>query len=266
MTDRSMRVAARAGAALLVLLAVAACGSSSTPAGPSGSPSATVNGNASGRTLPVGLAANLTGLRSYQFTYVVTSAGAPGSAGASPVAGSSVRVAGTVASGGISINQDGLRFIVLGGKSWTSLDGKTWTGDVVPNARAGDFLPVRDYEFWFDANALSFRLVGDETRNGVACLHYQGDASLAGRYAGTAGDAANFEADVWIARDGEYPVGGAFSFSAAGGLAGSVGYTFEVTHVNDPANRVEAPGNVLPVPSSSPSPSPSPSPSASQSL
>jgi hypothetical protein len=51
------------------------------------------------------------------------------------------------------------------------------------------------------------------------------------------------QADLWVAKDGNYPISGFFAIQAsAGGQSGYFGYAFDVTHLNDTA------ANTLPTP------------------
>lgn len=79
--------------------------------------------------------------------------------------------------------------------------------------------------------------LGTETKNGVNSRHYKADASLLG--GGTLGLPAGSTIEFWTAVDGAYLVS-----YAATGFGGSAGgdMTIDVTNVNDPANKVEAPG------------------------
>src|ERR1035437_7802978 len=117
----------------------------------------------------------------------------------------------------LSINTHPSQFIVVGDQAWQSTNGITWTRGDPTDTILTDLLPGHDYPTWFDAKATYFHAVGDETKNGVACIHYQGDKSLQGLYAGVAGTSVPFVADLWIAKDGEYPVSGTFGFAGAAG-------------------------------------------------
>ena len=111
-----------------------------------------------------------------------------------------------------------------------------------------DLLPGHDYSTWFDANATNFSAAGTETKNGVQCTHFKGDSALSSLYSAM-GVTANFQADLWVATNGNYPVSGVYGFSAsAGGQAGSFGFSFDVTHINDASNKVTAPANAVAIP------------------
>ena len=111
-------------------------------------------------------------------------------------------------------------------------------------------LPTKDYAGYFDSNATGFKVAGTETKNGVQCVHYKGDSSVSGLYQSVAGVSATFQADLWVATDGNYPVSGVYGFSgSAGGQSGSFGYSFDITNINDNSNQVTAPTNVVAIPS-----------------
>ena len=142
------------------------------------------------------------------------------------------------------------QFIVIGSQAWRSADGMIWTAGDPTDTILTDLLPGHDYPSWFDSKAGYFRAVGTESKNNVACIHYKGDASLIGLYS-TSGDASGvFEADLWIAQDGDYPVSGTYGFtSPTDSTNWSWGFSFDIFNANGSANQVTAPVNVVPLPS-----------------
>jgi hypothetical protein len=275
---RTPRVLARRLVALgLALgLGVYACGTSSAPQYPVGSAgprSPTSNGSLG--FLAAGLSSNLEKLDSYRFTE--TNAGQPAASIALPAiqaatpapptpalsaAGTSSVVpaagGGSYAISGIVINkpmasiwlsETGAQFIVIGAEAWVSADGNVWSTSDPSDSVFTDLLPGHDYAYWFDAKASYFTVAGDELKNGIQCVHYRGDASLGALYSDIAGGSAALDAELWVAQDGNYPVSGIYRFSSpAAGQAGSWGFSFDLTHVNDPANNVARPSNVSSVP------------------
>jgi hypothetical protein len=227
---------------LAFALVSAACGSPSVsiPPGTTGSSPTGGNPTGSGDSLTPGLLAGLDKLDSYQFSWTLSASSVPW-------------VSGTVINKGTKsyrINDPStVQFIVVGDKAWTSIDGgKTWATGDVPSADLTNLMLDTGYATWFDKNAASFKMAGEESKNGVQCVHYKGDSSLSGLYAGTGGASSEFTADLWIAKDGNYPVSGNFGYSGSvgsSGSSGSFGFSFDVTHVNDLANSVAAPTNVL---------------------
>ena len=232
---------------LAFALVAAACGSSSLTPNPSGTAGSGHTGSStagSGNSLAPGLLAGLDKLDSYQFSWTLTPAS---SASASPVPW----VTGTVVNKGTKsyrINDPGaVQFIVVGDKDWTSIDaGKTWATTDVSSADLTNLRLDTGYATWFDKNAVSFKMAGEEFKNGVQCVRYKGDSSLSGLYSSVSGGSGQFTADLWIAKAGNYPVSGSFGYSGSvGGKSDSFGYSFDVTHINVSANSVTAPTNVL---------------------
>jgi hypothetical protein len=243
---------------LAVGLVVAACGSSSStsnsnPLIPGGN-GAGNNGNNGGgsSSLTSGLESNLDKLDSYQFSESIFSSST--GLAASPGDSGSFLITGTVINKGtksISLNYPGMmQYIVVGTEAWNSFDGSTWYAADPTSASFTDLLPGHLYGNWFDTNSTGFKVQGDETKNGIPCVHFKGDSSLSALYSSIAGVSANFQADLWVAKDGNYPVSGIYGFSgSSGGQGGSFGYSFDVTHVNDATNQVTAPTNVVALPS-----------------
>lgn len=236
---------------LAFALVAAACGSSPSTSNPSGTAGSSPTGSGtagSGNSLAPGLSAGLDKLDSYQFSWTLTPASS---------ASSVPWVSGTVINKGTKsyrINDPGaVQFIVIGDKAWTSIDkGKTWATGDVPSVDLTNLMLDTGYATWFDKNAVSFKNAGEETKNDVPCVRYKGDSSLTGLYSSVSGALGQLTADLWIAKDGNYPVSGSFGYSATSagssaksGNSGSFGFSFDVTHVNDSANSVAAPTNVL---------------------
>jgi hypothetical protein len=87
--------------------------------------------------------------------------------------------------------------------------------------------------------------VGTESKNGVQADHYQASASALSGFSSYAGVTdATWGADVWIAADGGYPVSMAVVGTASDS---SLAYEilFDISGVNDAANQITAPTNVV---------------------
>jgi hypothetical protein len=239
---------------LAIGLVVAACGSSNTnPLGGNNGNNGNNGGN--GQTLSAGLSANLDKLDSYQFSWQFTA----NSTSASAADTGSFGISGIVVNKptqAYKINDLGmLQIIAIGSKGWSSFDnGNTWMADdsySTSGSSLKDMLPSSMYGSDFDTNATQFTVKGDETKNGVDCVHYQGNSNL-GAMGAIAGVSATFHSDLWVAKGSNpYPVSGFYGWSAAtGGQAGSWGYSFDITHVNDAsANVVTEPTNITALPS-----------------
>jgi hypothetical protein len=245
-TGRSPRLAALGCA---VALAVAACASSAATPAPTG---ATGSGATGGSALASGLSANLDKLTSYRFTWSFYGNGT----GAGPTAAQtgSFRISGTVVNSptrSIAVSYGGMQYIQIGTSLWNSFDGTSWyPADTSGGSDLTAMLPTSDYATWFDENSTQFAAVGTERKNGVECVHFKGSDALGKLYGTASNVSASFGAELWVAKDGDYPVSGSFGFSAASGSAtGSFGYQFDITNIDDPANKVEAPTNVIALPS-----------------
>jgi hypothetical protein len=238
---------------LAFALVVAACGSAYVTSTPSGSAGIgpTTAGPAGlsplgGNSLATGLLAGLDKLDSYQFSWTLSASAVP-------------PVSGTIINKGLKSyrisDPTSVQFVVVGGRAWTSIDaGKTWAATDLSNVDLTNLTINTGYATWFDQNALSFKMAGEESKNGIQCVRYDGDSSLVGLYSSVDGGSSQITAEVWIAKDGNYPVSGTFGYSGSeGSKSGAFGFSFDVTHINEPANSVAAPTNVLLEPSDSPS-------------
>lgn len=237
-------------------LVVGACGSSSSTANPLGLPGSGGGGGGgggggNGSSLTSGLSSNLDQLTSYKFSWTVfgSSSGTAASPGDSGTFGISGVVINKPAKA-MSVNSFGIQYIQIGTQEWTSFDnGSTWNVDT-SSTDLTSMLPTASYAGYFDTNATGFKVAGDETKNGVPCVHYKGDSSISGLYQSIAGVSANFQSDLWVAKDGNYPVSGVFGFTgSSAGQSGSFGYSFDITNVNANSNQVTAPTNVVAIPS-----------------
>jgi hypothetical protein len=237
----------------LLALAVAACGSGGSPTLP-GNNNTAGNGGTSqpggtggGTGFSGGLTANLNKLDSYKFSWSIV--GSDSSETASSGGGTSGTVINKPTKATL-IDFSGTQYITIADQQWMSEDsGASWIASpvLVP---LDAFLPTQNYVAYFDAYATTYKQVGTDNKNGIDCLHFQGDLTALAGVLSNFGVVTNMQADLWVAKDGSYPVKGLFSYSvAAGGSSGAIGYSFDITNVNDPANKVEKPANVTELPS-----------------
>jgi hypothetical protein len=148
---------------------------------------------------------------------------------------------------GADITMVGLHIIEVGGNDYVDVGG---TGafdqiSITGTKLAERFSPATMFSTAIDSSTVSgYDLVGMESKDGVPADHYQAsDAALAtlGAVAGIAG--ATWSADVWLARDGGYPISMAI-------IAESTDKTvvhevlFDISNVGDPTNSVKVPTNV----------------------
>jgi hypothetical protein len=237
-----------------IVLCAAACAGTSAPTNPprpSGS-----HGVGGGGALTVGLSSNLDKLASYRFTE--SNVGTPGGGSPSPSGQGSYSVSGTVVTrptASIWIRQTRAQYIVIGDLAWVSVDGATWMATDPQVIDLTSILPGAVYATWFDARASYFNAVGEESKNNVPCTHYKGNSTLGSMYVGLAGASSSFQADLWIARDGNYPVSGIFGYStSAASQSGSWGFKFDITNVDDNANTLAAPTSLVAYPTGVASP------------
>jgi len=257
---------------LLAILAIAlsACSSSATPAAPAGTnanggstpaannggstPAATSGNTTSGGSGLSGAAGAFSNISSYKFS--MTLAGGTFGSMLSMLGGSSASgnapftMSGTVTltpEKAADINMAGFHIIEVGGYDYLDLGG---SGSFLKNAVSGTGMadslsPAAMFSNAIDPSVISgYNKVGSETKNGVACDHYQASAAALADYGSLLDVAgATWTADVWVAQDGGYPVSMDMLATASDN---SVAYEmkFDITNVNDPANKVTAPTNV----------------------
>lgn len=250
----------------LAALAVAlgACGSSSGTPTPSGGPGTNEPGTSSQPSGPAGAARALGNLTSYKFTMTIAGgslgdliAGLPdategpfsvsGTVINKPEKAADVTVAGLVhviSVAGFDYLDVGLTGQFTKSKSGGTSEPSGGGGSGVGGPSLADSLSPAAVCSSVDLSS-GFENVGSEKKNGVESDHYQATPSSLAQYASTLGITdANWTGDVWIARDGGYPV--SFSIVAKDGATNAVVYqvAFDLSHINDSANSVTAPENV----------------------
>ena len=161
-------------------------------------------------------------------------------------------VSGTVVNApaaSVWVKEPQAQFIVIGSLAWVSVDGQMWMSSDPGSTDLSFLMPASGYATWFDAKASYFTAVGNETKNGVPCVHYKGNGTLKSIYGDTGGASSGFQADVWVAVAGDYPVSGVFGYAgAASGASGGWGFRFDITNVDDTSNQLAAPTNVIAFP------------------
>jgi hypothetical protein len=261
-----LRFVQRQGRGPLILLAVvavalSACGGSSATAAPgssnnggnSASANSGGNGNGGGSGLS-GAASAFSAIDSYKFSMTLAGGdlgstlsmlGGPSATGNAPFTYN-----GTVAvkpEKAADVSMAGFHIIEIGGYDYLDIGG---TGSFVKTAVEGTGMtdslsPAAMFSNAIDPSVISgYNKVGSEIKNGVASDHYQASASALAAYGMMLNvTGATWTADVWIAQNGGYPV--SLSILAKSSDS-SVVYKilFDITNVNDPANKVTAPTNV----------------------
>ncbi len=185
-----------------------------------------------------GAAGNLANITSYKFTMTMKGGSLGSMLGGQPMTGTVTLKPQKAA----QMSFMGMEVVEIEGKTWVKL-GDTWmSGDADSSASMADsFAPEKMFGSTLsDAAVEGYAPVGDEQKNGVNATHYRADASLLNEYSSLFGVEGNatWAADVWIAKDGGYPV--SMKVSATGGTE-AFEMTFDITNINDPANKVEQP-------------------------
>jgi hypothetical protein len=258
----------RALFALMTVFAVgvAACSNgTATPAPATNGPTATATAAnqsaaasrsaSNGGSSLSGAAANLANLASYKFT--MTLAGDPATAvltmldAASATDNTPVTYHGTVIvkpAPAADISLVGLHVIEIGGSDYMDVGGnggfiKT---DVQSPSILDSLSPAQMFSSMVDGSTVSgYNEVGSDTKDGVIANHYQASPAALAQYASVQGLAsATWTADIWLATDGGYPVSMAIVATAKDN---TIPYetNFDITNVNDPANNVAAPTDVV---------------------
>jgi hypothetical protein len=263
-------VSTLAGLALLV----GACGSSSPAASvsaPSSAATAAVSSAASAAAasapaasapaaapsadpILLGALGKLNGLTSYRFKMTVKGGSYATSVGPAGIVGTVINKP----SFAVQFTYSDTQYIEVQGKNWMK-NGGSW--DLNPYANVpttyDSYGPAIQLGRFFDATVASFCTpVGEETIDGVAALHYKINPKILNMMIATWGvTAANGKADgltqagdIWIAKDGGYPVRWHVTATGGAAVSGSGGsadfdYLIDITKANDAGNKVAVPAS-----------------------
>jgi hypothetical protein len=258
-----------AGLAALSLV-LAACGGSASPAPATGGTSApSTSAPSTGAPAPsevaptiapttgsegpdlAGAAAALSGLDSYHLRTVMKMQGLKDSIFS--FFGDGLEMEGTIifrptraADISISMGTEAQKTIMgyrlIGDEAWISL-GDSWMASTAEDAQStiDSFAPDKMLGSFAGVSGLA--AVGEETKNGVATIHYTapGDVIAASLGNSIGLTDATWSMDLWVAKDAGYAVG----YAVVGkGASGSFEMTLDVSRINDPGNNVEKPANV----------------------
>ena len=127
--------------------------------------------------------------------------------------------------------------IVIGEEAWIG-DGETWTP--IPAAQASTFIqamagfrPEQMFGIYFAGLGGNFNEAGTETKNGIDSTRYEGDEEVGAILGTIAGFQGEWTSDVWIANDGGFLVHSeAGAEAAAGADAGSFLIVVDITDPN----------------------------------
>jgi hypothetical protein len=190
---------------------------------------------------------SMTWAGSYFGSFLSLAGTADASAGAPVTFGGTIIVkpakAADITIGGMHmIEVDGMDYIDLGTGSFI---GSKATG----SSMADGFAPKNFFGMGVSSStADGYKAVGDETKNGVKATHFQADASSLGAYGSLFKvDGGTWSSDVWVAKDGGYPVSLLILAKMADGSTGFE-LAFDVTDINSSSNVVTKPTNVTVTP------------------
>ncbi len=260
-------VAQRHGRGLLILTAVvavivSACGGTTPTAVPSATeaptpsasqPAATSSPIGNGGPILAGAADALASLTSYKFH--MTQAGTDSVNKLADIAGNasstsangSVTFSGTVIlkpAKAAEVTTTGLHVIFVDGFDYMDVgNGGAFSKIAADTTSISD--PFTPAEVYSKLRVSGYSNVGSDTKNGVASDHYQAGASALAELGSVSGvRGATWSADLWIAKEGGYPVSIAILATAKDG---TIPYqtTFDLSNINDASNKVTAPQNVL---------------------
>jgi hypothetical protein len=259
------QVAPRHGRGLLILtaaiaIALSACsGGSATPSpapaatsSDGSTPQPTAASTSTDASLGLsGAAAALANRNSFQFTMTVAGDNLSDTLATLPGAGNSGNGPFSLKGTFVLKPAEAADVTVTGALQIISLDGSDYqdpgiTGSFTRTDATGlvdQLSPIAVFAE-FNPNASGFTVVGTETKDGLDTDHYQAGKSALAELASIAGiDNATWTADVWIARNGGYPVAISVVAKAADN---TIPYqlVFDLTKVDDPGNKVTAPTNV----------------------
>jgi hypothetical protein len=264
---------------LTAVLALGACGGGSNPTATPGSaataapgatttPAATGGGTetdapaGSGGINLGGAAASLDDLDNYSFKMSLSSEGAADGMMGLVKAGGSITMEGTVVmrpaeaadvvmtlSDGTSATTIGYR--IIGDAAYTSF-GDTWMSTPADDAQNAidSFKPDKMLSGYSSMEGLT--KVGDEDKNGIAAEHFNSTVEPGAGASSVFGlPDATWLTDVWIAREGGFVVSAVMTATGKTetGEAGAFTVAVDVTAVNSPDVKIEAPKDVMEIPS-----------------
>jgi hypothetical protein len=251
---------------LVLSLVLAACGGASATPTPTPAPTPTATPTpeptpeptptptptqATGGTGLSGAAAALENLTSYRFAISISGdVGVPGMP-----ADTALTMDGTVVlkpDRAVQFTITGLSgdtaitYILVGSVAWVDLGSGTYIQVPADEANVEQLFETFQPQNLFGADYSSLfgsvLTVGDEEKNGILATHYHLDKDSPGSAALVAQFGADGVFDAWIAKEGGYLVGiHVKGTQQKAGKAVPFEVSFEISHIDDPANVVEPP-------------------------
>ena len=240
-------------------IALSACSGGSATAAPTATatapstiaPAATASPAGTGGPVLAGAADAMASLTSYKFR--MTQAGTDSVNQLPDLTGNAASTDGSVTFTGMvilkpdkaaEVTTTGLHVINVGGFDYMDVGNAGSFAKIAADTSSisDAFTPATVYK---TIRVNGYSNIGSETKNGVPCDHYQAGVNALAELGSVSGvKNATWSADLWIAQQGGYPVAIAVIAKAKDG---SIPYEtiFDLTNVNDPANKVTAPDNVM---------------------
>ncbi len=160
--------------------------------------------------------------------------------------GSSFVVTGTVVTKptkAASMEIGGWKIVEIGNKQWMDMGMGSWlSSDVTGDSMADSLSPEKMFSSYVSGStAADYKAAGEGEKNGVHALKFVAASDIMNEYGDLFGieGTAKWTCEVWIAKDGGYPVNTTVIASQNGKDAFKL--VFDMTNVNDPANTVVAP-------------------------
>jgi hypothetical protein len=244
---RTSRLAGTLALAMGVAVAFGACSSSSSTQAPNngGNPSQSQPTQAAGAATPAvgagGVAdavSKLSDIKSFRFTMTMKGGSYGSLLGSEPMTGIIISSPEKAS----DVTMMGMEVIEVGGKTYTNIGVGGWiqSKDSSASSTADSLSPEKMLGAYVSPDMASgYKSVGDEQKNGVATSHFTADSSAMAEYGSLVGvTGGTWTADVWIAKDGGYPV--SVKIGVTGGSS-DFEFSMDITNVNDPANKITAP-------------------------
>jgi hypothetical protein len=202
-----------------------------------------------------GAANNFSNITSYKFSMTLAGGEFGSMLSAIPGAASSgnapFTMSGTVVTSpdkAADINLAGFHMIEVGGFDYLDMSGggTFYKTPVSGSSLADSFSPETMFSSAMDTSTSSgYAKVGSGTKNGVAADHYQASAADLSAYGSSLGiTGATWSSDIWIAQKGGFPVSMSI-IAVASDKSIAYQIVFDLTNINDPANKVTAPANAI---------------------
>jgi hypothetical protein len=154
--------------------------------------------------------------------------------------GGSVAPGASAAASGTAIQ---MRVVEVNGKTYVDLGTGKLTESTQGQNSVADSLNPQALLANVSGYLSQMQPVGDEQKDGIATTHYRADPQTLAAASGALGKLglkdAKWNWDVWVAKDGGYPV--AWVMQGTGSDGAQMSITLDISDVNSPSNVVQGP-------------------------